>query len=496
MKKTISIRKGVPYKGVRLSHLRYVEGEFWEYDSLPNGAILVARKGARFYDLVNCGYFGWASFEEVAVPDDWEGSFDDFVWELDLPRWLRLGSSLARALNNEGVILETVRTERRFLVVSEEVWENRWEEVKECLLAHAWATPDVSQLGETPITLGGDPEFEVYVDGELVPAYRLSIFNNGGLSGAIGTDGASSTAELRPSPASSPGEYLENFTALVRKVSRRGILLSVKGDTYALGGHIHVGSSNEYVVRLLKDEVEKFIEVLDDFVGRVLLPTSGRARGGYARLGAYEFKSYGWEYRTPPASYYADPKMVRIVYKLVKGLVETLLKEGEISYETLGDGRTKPEEYLRFLTKREAEYFLGFPERWARGEIIPFVLVKGVPQVIFTFRDEWDSDKKRVFKNALKNLPVGKPIRLVLYGLAERRGDYFALPTAPEDWVLREAFPKEPFVDGALPEIWVGIPYRFRRSEVIPPDLLKEFVGWVEEYLAQLGLVAAAAAAE
>jgi len=496
MKKTINIKKGVPYKGVRLSYLCYVEGEFWEYDSLPSGAILVARKGARFYDLVNYGYFGWASFEEVAVPDDWEGSFDDFVWELDLPRWLRLGNSLARALNNEGVILETVRTERRFLVVSEEVWENRWEEVKEGLLAHAWATPDVSQLGETIITLGGDPEFEVYMDGELVPANRLSIFNNGGLSGAIGTDGASSTAELRPSPASSPGEYLENFTALVRRVCRRGILLSVKGDTYALGGHIHVGSSNQYVVKLLKDEVRKFIEVLDDFVGRVLLPTSGRARGGYARLGAYEFKRYGWEYRTPPASFYADPKMVRITYKLVKGLVETLLREGELSYETLGDGRAKPEEYLRFLTKREAEYFLGFPERWARGEIIPFVLVKGVPQVIFTFRDEWDSDKKRVFKNALKNLPVAKPIRLVLYGLAERRGDYFALPTAPEDWVLKEEFPKEPFVDGALPEIWVGIPYRFRRLEVIPPDLLKEFVSWVEEYLAQLGLVAAAAAAE
>jgi hypothetical protein len=494
--KKISIKNGVPYKGVCLRALHYVEEEFWGYDSLPDGTILVARKGARFYDLVNYGYFGWASFEEVAVPDDWEGSFDDYVWELDLPRWVRVGSSLARALGDEAVILETVRTERRFLVVSEEVWETRWEEVKEGLLAHAWATPDMSQLGEAIITLGGDPEFEVYVDGELVPANQLSIFRNGGLYGSVGTDGASSTAELRPSPASSPGEYLENFTAIVRRVCRRGILLSVKGDTYALGGHIHVGSSNHYVVRLLKDEVEKFIEVLDDFVGRVLLPTSGRARGGYARLGAYELKSYGWEYRTPPSSFYADPKMVRITYKLVKGLVETLLRQGEISYETLEGGRASPKEYLRFLTKREAEYFLGFPERWARGEVIPFVLTRGVPKVIFTFRDEWDTDKKRVFKNALRNLSVCRPVRLVLYGLAERRGDYFALPTAPDEWVLREEFPKEPFIDGALPEIWVGVPYRFRRLEVISEDLLKELVSWVEEYLAQLGLLAAVSAAE
>ena len=109
------------------------------------------------------------------------------------------------------------------------------------------------------------------------------------------------------------------------------------------------------------------------------------------------YQRSGWEYRTPPSSYYADPKVVRIVYKLTKGLVETLLREGEISYETLDGGRASPKEYLRFLTKREAEYFLTFPQRWARGEVIPFVLTRGVPLILFTFRDEWDSDKKRVF---------------------------------------------------------------------------------------------------
>ncbi len=488
----LSIKNSVPYKGVRLSHLRYVEDSFWEYDSLPDRAILVAREGARFYDLANHVSPGWAVFEKATLPDDWKGSFDDYIWELDLPK-LVSGSS-AFAIAPLGMVLKTARSRRRFLVISEEAWENKWDHVEAYLLIYDWATPEPTDLGEVSITLGGDPEFEVYVDGELVPANRLSIFSSGGLSGAVGVDGASCTAELRPSPSSSPGEYLENFTALVRRVCRKGILLSVKGDTYALGGHIHVGSSDQAVVRLLKDEVEKFVEVLDDFVGRVLLPTSGRARGGYARLGAYELKSYGWEYRTPPSSFYADPKMVRITYKLVKGLVETLLREGEISYETLDNGQASPKEYLRFLTKREAEYFLSFPQRWARGEVIPFVLTRGVPKVIFTFRDEWDTDKKRVFKDALKNLPVARPVRLVLYGLAQQRGDYFALPTVPEEWVLREEFPKEPFIDGALPEIWVGIPYRFRRLEAISPDLLKEFVSWVEEYLAQLELVAAVAA--
>uniref|UniRef100_A0A7C5SXM7 Uncharacterized protein n=1 Tax=Thermocrinis ruber TaxID=75906 RepID=A0A7C5SXM7_9AQUI len=486
MRKVVSIRKCLSYKGVCLKALHYVEDEFWAYDSLPDGAILVARIGARFLGLFldRDRNLGWASFHPADIPDDWEGLYE---YEHDLP--------VVSEFYPGAALLETPKTGRRFLVISEEAWENGWEEVKQYLLNHGWATPE-PQLGEAVITLGGDPEFEVYVDGELVPANRLSIFSKGGLYGAVGTDGASSTAELRPSPAYSPKEYVENFLALVRRVSRRGILLSVKGDTYALGGHIHVGSSDQAVVKVLKDEVESFVRVLDDFVGRVLLPTSGRARGGYARLGAYELKRYGWEYRTPPSSFYADLKMVRIVYKLVKGLVEALLREGELIYETLGDGRARKEEYFRFLTKWETEYFLSFPQRWERGEVIPFVLTRGVPRVFFTFRDEWDDDKRRVFKDALRSLPVKRPVRLVLYGLAERRGEYFAIPTAPEDWVLREEFPKEPFIDGALPEVWVGIPYRFRRVEVIPPDLLKELVSWVEEYLAQLGLLAAPVAAE
>jgi len=488
--KRISIR-GVPHKGVFLKALRYVEEDFCEYEDLPHGAVLVAKKGSRFYDLdTDYRDLGWAELLEADLPDDWEGSYEDYLYEIDLPRYIGL------ALNGEAVRLRTARTERWILVVSENAWENRWEEVKKFLLDRCYATLVAPELGDVSITLGGDPEFEVYKDGELVPARELFIFEDGGLDGAIGTDGVSHTAELRPEPAYSPEEYVENFMALVDRVSEEGVLLSVGGDTYALGGHIHVGSSDSNVIRVLKDRVESFVQVLDDFVGSVLLPTSGRARGGYARLGTYEFKRYGWEYRTPPSSYYADPEMVRIVYKLVKGLVEFLLKEGEISYETLYSGRAKDEEYYRFLTPEETEYFLSFPQKWARGEISPFVPVGDIPRVLFSFRDEWNYSKERVFKNALKSLPVKRPVKLVLYGLAERRGDVFAIPTAPEEWVLKEEFPKEPFVEGTIPEIWVGIPYRFRRLEEIPEDLLEELVSWVEEYLAQLKLLAVQEVAE
>jgi hypothetical protein len=68
MKKVVSIRKGTPYKGVYVRALHYVEDSFWKYDTLPDMAIIVAKKGARFYDLVNYGCFGWASFEQVSLP--------------------------------------------------------------------------------------------------------------------------------------------------------------------------------------------------------------------------------------------------------------------------------------------------------------------------------------------------------------------------------------------------------------------------------------------
>jgi hypothetical protein len=219
------------------------------------------------------------------------------------------------------------------------------------------------------------------------------------------------------------------------------------------------------VVQVLRDEAERFVEVLDDFVGRVLLPTSGSARGDYARLGEYELKIYGWEYRTPPASFYADPEMIRIVYKLVKGLVETLLREGEISYEVLEDERVREDEYLRFLTPEETEYFLSFPQRWARGEVIPFVIDKTRPVVIIEFSGAWYIDKQLPFQMAVGKLPVKRPVRLVLYGHDESVGETFVFPPAPE-W-------------GPIPEIQIGIPSRYLMKEKLPQDLLREFVGGV-----------------
>ncbi len=494
MKKKVILKRLTPYEGVILGEVHYVSGlyPFIYSGDLPDGTVFVAKQGTRFMDLglVKDMDLRWAKFFYARLPGDWEGLYDEYIYEKDLPVFC------GRALRGMAVEFRTAKTGRRFLVVSEKAWHGRWEEVKEFLLEAGYAIPE-EKLGELDlsITLGGDPEFEVYEDGVLVHASTVPIFKRGGSYGPIGLDGAFSTAELRPDPAYSEEEYVENFLALVERVKEEGILLSVQGDYYALGGHIHVGSPNPFVARALKEGASSFIEALDDFVGRVLLPTSGKARGEYACLGACELKTYGWEYKTPPSSFYADPEMVRIVFKLTKGLVETLLREGELSYETLEDGRAKPEEYYRFLTPQETEYFLGFPEKWARREIVPFVPMGELPSVLFNFVGGWLEKPKRVLKEALKDLPVKGPVKLVLYGVSRRLGDVFAIPTAPEEWRLRDC-PEAQFVRGALPEVWIGVPYRFRMEEEMPSEILKDFTSWVMEHLAQLGLLAAPVAAE
>ncbi|MFZ8862652.1 MAG: putative amidoligase domain-containing protein [Thermocrinis sp.] len=489
VKVTVEEQQRVPYKGLLFDALYFAEGEvdFLGY-VLPHHTVFVAKDGTRFLNVGGVEGeldLGWVKLKGTEIPN-WK--------ERSLPVYEGI-------VLDDSIVLLRARVDgwwNKVCIVSARAMEERWDEVRSYLVGEGWADYLVTwpTSGEEFLTLGGDPEFEVICDGEVVPADSLLIFRDGDTYDPIGTDGASHTAELRPDPACSPEEYVENFLGLLEEVKSANVFLSVQGDIYALGGHIHIGSSNGLVVQVLKDEVEKFVQVLDDFVGRVLLPTSGRARGSYARLGAYELKTYGWEYRTPPSSFYADLEMVRITFKLVKGLVETLLQEREISYEVLEDGRAKKEEYLRFLTKEEAEYFLAFPEKWARGEIIPLVPMGNIPPVLFTFRDEWDDDNAWVFKEALKDLPVKRPVRLVLYGLAQRRGDVFAIPTAPEEWRLKEEFPKVPFVWSAIPEVWIGIPYRFRRVEEISETLLEEFVSWVEEYLAQLKLLATQEVAE
>jgi hypothetical protein len=289
------------------------------------------------------------------------------------------------------LILEGASTGKNILVVLGEIWDDpkQFKEgspFRELLLREGFASLEPPSLENAIILLGGDPEFEVVdvEEGEIIPAYKVDVFDEGGDSpfSKVGTDGNDSIAEIRPSPRKTPEGYVQEIRSILEFIRRKApwIDLSVEGDRYPLGGHIHVGARDDLIRRVLKEKVGVFIEALDDFIGKLLLPTSGAARGKYAKLFAYELKPYGWEYRTPPASIYGDMEVLRITYKLVKGLVEKLLRERKLSYEVEEDGIPPFEEYLRFLTKEEAEYLLDFPRRWEEG-LVPRTLFQAAAAV-------------------------------------------------------------------------------------------------------------------
>ncbi|MFZ8784062.1 putative amidoligase domain-containing protein, partial [Thermocrinis sp.] len=463
------------------------------YSEFGHQSIVVVNSNeVKLYNLV-----GYPEEPEWAVFWAYEGSYEEEE-ALDLP--------FVADIPMKGVlILEGCATGRRILVVLKEVWEDpdqfkKGGPLRELLLREGFAFLSPPSFKNSTVLLGGDPEFEV-VDlnkgAEIVPASEVEIFEKGSWDpfSIIGTDGCSAIAELRPSPWDIPEYYVDEVRDILEIIKERApeVVLSVKGDKFPLGGHIHVGARNEFIRKILKNNVRVFIEALDDFIGKLLLPTSGAARGKYAVLSAYEIKPHGWEYRTPPASIYGDMETLRITYKLTQKLVEKLLREGELSYEVGEDGIPPFEEYLAFLTEEEARYFLDFPRRWKEGEVCPFLLLP--KPVILGFSGGWEEEMKEPFR-AILDLPVKKLVRIVLYSIPRGRGNYFAIPTAPEKWRLEGEFPRAPFVDDWVPTVQIGVPWEFRMKEVIPNDLLNEFISWVKEYLAQLELLAAPVAAE
>ena len=215
---------------------------------------------------------------------------------------------------------------------------------------------------EGRLKLGGEAEFEVVVGGRVVPAEDV-LPHEEGFEPPVRPEG--SILKVEPNMADTPEEYLENFYALIKGID---FALSTKGKVYPIVGTMCFGSHGKAARNVLRIFAQDIVRVLDDYVGRALLPTYGRAcwEEKLAGLGSYRLASYGLAYRVP-ASIYAEREVLRIVYKLAKNLLETLLSEGEVSYRLAG-GLPLREEYMRFLSEEEVDLLLSFPERYRGGE--------------------------------------------------------------------------------------------------------------------------------
>jgi hypothetical protein len=212
------------------------------------------------------------------------------------------------------------------------------------------------------LRLGGEAEFEVVINGRVVPAEDVFPHEEGFEPPVRAEAGV---LKVEPDMADTPLEYLENFYALLRGID---CALSTKGKVYPILGTMLLGSQDRGTRNVLGVFSQDIVRVLDDFVGRVLLPTYGKAcwEEKLAGLGNYRLAPYGLAYRVP-ASIYAEAETLRVVYKLAKSLLETLLQKGEVSYRTR-KGYPLREEYLRFLSEEEVDLLLSFPERYRGGD--------------------------------------------------------------------------------------------------------------------------------
>ncbi|MCS6954821.1 MAG: hypothetical protein NZM44_00485, partial [Candidatus Calescibacterium sp.] len=184
---------------------------------------------------------------------------------------------------------------------------------------------------EEELIFGGDPEFATIRDNRWVPAGRW-IAN--GLSSPIGVDIDSRILEIRPRPAKTAYKLLKNFYKIIKNYKVKEStgsevnifevfdLIASYDEDLALGGHIHIGSNNKNMIDFLHD---KGVEIVDEinsliFDSMYKLSTPCRQNGSFMNS-AIEGKSYGFEYRTPPAAVWVNPKLFSMLIKLIKVII-------------------------------------------------------------------------------------------------------------------------------------------------------------------------------
>jgi hypothetical protein len=205
------------------------------------------------------------------------------------------------------------------------------------------------------ISLGADPEFEaIDENGDIVSAKTLFEEEDFDvLENEIGTDWADAELEIRPEPSTSPTVLVRNIRRLLRLSREYTKQVSVKGEQYPLGGHIHLGISPN----------RRLITVLDDFFGRKLLSLSGKGRkgSGYNRISQWRRQPHGFEYRTPPSIWCENPRIAKIVLKIAQNVAQSWVKLGVLSY----DQKPTDADYMKIakLTPKETAYFREFCER-------------------------------------------------------------------------------------------------------------------------------------
>jgi len=292
----------------------------------------------------------------------------------------------------------------------------------------------LKQMKSTPIvrfpkeivTIGVDIEFEQLSNWERYSVIRQKFADRTYAytypEGGAGCDGSGDQIELRPKHHYNPIIVTSNLKKLISKLN---IPISVKGDRYPLGAHIHLGFK-ESAIHTNSEQTKLLVRLLDDFIGRLVIHLSGSARGSYKQLSAFRYKSYGIEYRTPPSAIAHNPKIFTIILKIAKHVTQHLLRNGYIEY----NNPPIKEDYMKYAKLTEQEYntlmhFITWYKTEYRGEPINrnWYTGKQYYTVAVTFSDEWHrKEVTDMISQELGRIRVRYPVTVRLFGLHMDRG--------------------------------------------------------------------------
>ena len=201
-----------------------------------------------------------------------------------------------------------------------------------------WITEDINDT-----VVGADPEFLLFdKNNRVVRANSVLSFTS-----PIGCDGA--MAEIRPKPAISPEEIMDNILTLL---TNKGYTDPIKDFSwmagcyykddirdYPIGGHIHIGNP----VKVAEIPMEKRMglfkslnKILDELLAIPMIKIDGddlgRARRTESAMGKYgffgEFRPHQGrlEYRTLSGMWLMHPKLTKMVFGVTKAIVDEVYR--------------------------------------------------------------------------------------------------------------------------------------------------------------------------
>lgn len=338
----------------------------------------------------------------------------------------------------------------------------------------------LSGLSRNQITVGADPEFELLDkrSGQSINAHGIV---SGGLSGQIGLDGAGSQVEFRPLPSHSTRKLATNFFRLLRRFrnryARHNYSLSIRGNRFSLGGHIHFGLKDESNVNLSDSQLRTIVEVLDDFLGKPLRRLSGSARqgSGYNELGAWRRQNWGFEYRVPPANMWRCRELAEIVLKIAKRLFWQCLVKDTVMYDSaLGlkeytkvAGLTASEycSWTRLLAEDASDHgckdlvALWNLDTTPTSPSAPLAPESHVAQVQFS--DQWEMRPRQDIQNLVSTIVFRRAITFRFFGLRADRG--FVTTFFNQHMASITDCPVSAWHDHS-DLVSIGIPYTFRTA--------------------------------